>query len=224
MSEIHRIVTLDGPAGVGKTTLARRVAKAVGVAYLDTGAMFRSVAWELGDGSWEWEEEELRTRLQELTFDLKGQGEDSTLLLNGNPLDTAIRSEKAGLWASNVATLGVVREFLKSAQQAIGHDVSLVAEGRDMGTVVFPRATDKFFLDASIEERARRRYLQLQGQGEEADLDEIALQIRIRDAQDRNRPIAPLCAADDAVTVDTTGIGVEEVFRKIMEHMQVDSQ
>lgn len=220
MSEKCRIVTLDGPAGVGKTTLAKRVAQAMGVAYLDTGAMFRGVAWTLGEGSWEWDEERLSAGLRDLDFSLQGQGMDSELLLNGEPLDPAIRTEKAGLWASNIATLGTVRAFLKQAQQAIGRDVSLVAEGRDMGTVVFPDATDKFFLDASVEERARRRYLQLQGLGENADLDEISLQIKIRDAQDRNRPIAPLRAADDAVTVDTTGIGVDEVFSRIMEQIR----
>ena len=205
---------------MGKTTLAKRVAEAMRVAYLDTGAMFRAVAWSLGEGAWEWEESALVSRLRELEFRLQGQGANSALLLNEKPLDAVIRTEKVGLWASNVATIGAVRSFLKSAQQAMGRDVSLVAEGRDMGTVVFPDATDKFFLDASIEERARRRYLQLQGMGEDADIDEIALQIKIRDAQDRNRPIAPLRAAENAVTVDTTGLGVDEVFKAIMDHVR----
>ncbi|WP_029895507.1 (d)CMP kinase [Desulfohalovibrio reitneri] len=219
MSEAF-IVTIDGPAGVGKTTLAKRLADRLEVAYLDTGAMFRGVAWSLGEGSWNKPVEELQVAMDSMSFELTGSGRDSLLLLNGTPLDERIRTEKVGLWASNVGTLPVVRTFLKQAQHAIGQDTSLVAEGRDMGTVVFPKAQRKFFLDATPEERARRRYRQLKEQGEKADHDDILLQIKIRDAQDRNRPIAPLVAAEDAITIDTTHLDPDGVFQAMLKHLK----
>ncbi len=116
------------------------------------------------------------------------------------------------MWASNVATLPVVRTFLKTAQQSLGARFSLVAEGRDMGTVIFPEAPHKFFLDATTEERAHRRFLQLEAMGKPADLDELKGQIAKRDHQDRNRAVAPLKAADDATTIDTTNLSKPQVF------------
>lgn len=214
------IVTLDGPAGVGKSTIAKRIAGALSIAYLDTGAMFRAVAWKLGEGAWELPEEELRDRLQGLCFQLHGTGELSGLVLNQEFLDKSIRTEEVGMWASNVAKLPVVREYLKAAQREVGEESSLVAEGRDMGTVVFPDATHKFFLDASIEERAKRRYLQLRHMGREADMDEIATAIAQRDEQDRNRAIAPLKAADDAVVIDTSDMDRDQVFATVLGHIK----
>jgi cytidylate kinase len=216
------IVTLDGPAGVGKTTLAKRVAAELGVAYLDTGAMFRALAWKLGEGSWKRPEDELGRELSKLGFSLHGSGEDSYLKLAGQELPETIRTEQVGLWASNLGTLQVVRDFLKAAQRDVGRQKPLVAEGRDQGTIVFPDARHKFFLDATPEERALRRYHQLQDMNQEADLEEITLKIKIRDAQDRNRPIAPLRPAEDAVLVDTTELAKDEVFERIMEAIGED--
>jgi len=207
-----RIVTIDGPAGVGKSTLAKRLAGHLGVAYLDTGAMFRGTALALGDGAWTWPEDRLRAALAGLRFTLAGSGPDSRVCLDGVPLGSEIRTEQVAMWASNVATLPLVREFQKEAQQAIGRTTSLVAEGRDMGTVIFPQARPKFFLDASPEVRARRRFLQLREMGRPADLDEITASIRARDLQDRTRATAPLRPAPDALVVDTGPLGIEEVF------------
>ena len=178
--------------------------------------MFRAVAWHLGAGSWDLPEAELQKHLDAMCFELTGSGADSVLLLNGTPLTDAIRTEEVGLWASNVARLTVVRDALKKAQQATGQQTSLVAEGRDMGTVVFPQASCKIFLDATPEERARRRCLQLQERGEKADYDTICEQIRKRDDQDRNRAVAPLRPAADAVIIDTTSITIEQVLEKIL--------
>jgi cytidylate kinase len=214
------IVTLDGPAGVGKTTIARKVAELLGIAYLDTGAMFRSVALFFGEGGWEMPVDKLVPELNRLDFDLEGEGMHSELLLNGMPMGPEIRSEEAGLWASHLGRIPVVRDFLRRNQQAIGRMTSLVAEGRDMGSVVFPTARHKFFMDASIEVRAKRRHAQLKAMGMDEDLERILAQIRIRDDQDRNRVVAPLKPAPDAVMVDTSALDADRVIEKIMEHIK----
>lgn len=214
------IVTLDGPAGVGKTTLAMTLAERLGIAYLDTGAMFRSVAFSFGEGAWERSVDQLVPDLNRLDFDLEGVGRHSELLLNGYPLSPQIRSEEVGLWASHIGRIPVVRDFLRRNQQAIGRMTSLVAEGRDMGSVVFPDAKHKFFLDASIDVRAKRRYAQLKSMGMEEDVERIRAQIRIRDDQDRNRVVAPLKPAADAVIVDTSALDVDRVLEKILAHIR----
>ncbi|MBU1003889.1 MAG: (d)CMP kinase [Proteobacteria bacterium] len=210
------IVTIDGPAGVGKTTLAKRVADALGVAYLDTGAMFRATALILGHGADQLPENELDARLADIHFSLSGSGSVSTLSVHGRVIGDEIRSEEVGMMASTVGTLPRVRSFLKEQQQAVGAVTSLVAEGRDMGTVVFPRASAKIFLDAAPEIRARRRVDQLHEMGKPADLSEITEQIRARDHQDRNRAIAPLKPAEDAHIIDTGPLDIEGVFQAIM--------
>ncbi|GAB6059165.1 (d)CMP kinase [Desulfonatronum parangueonense] len=211
------IVTLDGPAGSGKTTVAKMVAARLGIAYLDSGAMFRAFALHLGPQSWTWSEDRLRNGLAGLEFLLQGRGGESVLLLNGEPLGEEIRQEEVGMWASNLARLDVVRAILKQAQQRLGAETSLVAEGRDMGSVVFPQARFKFFLEATPEERARRRWLQLKEMGVEEDLDVLTANLRRRDDQDRNRAIAPLKPAADAVLIDTAGLNPEEVAERIFE-------
>ncbi|WP_316899145.1 (d)CMP kinase [Pseudodesulfovibrio indicus] len=211
------IVTIDGPAGVGKSTMAKRLARFLAIPYLDTGAMFRSVAWKLGEGAWEWPEADIEKALSGVEYALSGVGEESVLSLNGVPIGDEIRTERVGMWASNVATLPVVRTFLKKAQQRLGEKFSLVAEGRDMGTVIFPDAPHKFFLDASVEERAHRRFLQLEAMGKPADLKELEAQIAARDHQDRNRAVAPLKPAGDAVVIDTTELDRDQVLAALKE-------
>lgn len=211
------IVTIDGPAGVGKSTMAKRLARELGIPYLDTGAMFRATAWKLGEGSWEWDEAELEAAMADFVFTLSGIGEDSILSLNDTLIGDEIRTEEVGMWASNVATLPVVRTFLKTAQQSLGERFSLVAEGRDMGTVIFPDAQHKFFLDATVDERANRRFHQLQRLGKPADLEALKEQIARRDHQDRNRAVAPLKAADDATTIDTTELNKDQVFAALVK-------
>ena len=211
------IVTIDGPAGVGKTSLARMVAQALDVAYLDTGAMFRVTALKLGENSWELPGPKLASKLAALTFGLEGAGEDSVLLCDGHPVGEEIRTEQVGLWASNLARRAEVREYQKAAQRAMALRTPLVAEGRDMGSVIFPRAKRKFFLDADPAVRARRRADQLLAAGQDADLEAIEAAIRLRDDQDRNRPIAPLAPAPDAVVLDTSELTLHQVFQRIME-------
>jgi CMP/dCMP kinase len=214
------IITIDGPAGVGKTTLAKKVAQAVGIAYLDTGAMFRTTALKLGDRAWELPTPGLKSRLTGISFELTGSGADSVLLCDGRPVGEEIRTEQAGMWASNMAARPEVRDFQKAAQRAIGERTSLVAEGRDMGTVVFPGARRKFFLDAEPRIRAVRRAEQLRAMGQDADVLAIEESIRVRDHQDRNRAVAPLIPATDAVVIDTSGMSLEQVFQRIMADLK----
>ena len=192
--------------------MAKQLARELSIPYLDTGAMFRTIAWKLGEGAWTWDEAKLEAELGSFDFALSGIGEKSVLSVNGTPVGDEIRTEQVGMWASNVATLPVVRTYLKTAQQVLGAKFSLVAEGRDMGTVIFPDALHKFFLDASVDERAKRRFLQLEALGKPAKLEDLKEQIAKRDHQDRNRAVAPLKAADDAVTIDTTELTREQVF------------
>jgi cytidylate kinase len=214
------VVTLDGPAGVGKTTLAKRVSAALGVAYLDTGAMFRGAALALGGDARSMPEDELAPKLEKIEFSLAGTGPDSLVIMDGRKLGPEIRTERIGMLASDLAVLPAVREALKKAQREIGANQSLVAEGRDMGTVVFPNAEHKFFLDASPEVRAERRVEQLRGMGEEADYEEVLKNVVARDRQDRGRAVAPLRPAADAVVVDTGALDVDGVFQEIMRSVE----
>ena len=210
------IVTLDGPAGVGKSSIASRLAGELGIAFLDTGAMFRAAAYTLGEGAWDWTQGILQQKLGDFEFTLRGSGKDTELLLNGQPLPEAIRSEQVGQWASQLAVVPSVRAYMKMAQIFLGQTTALVAEGRDMGSVVFPGARFKFFLDAAPEERARRRFRQLEALGKPADLEAILASINQRDHQDRNRSIAPMKPAEGAVVVDTTHISEGEVLSEIL--------
>lgn len=211
------IVTLDGPAGVGKTTLARYVARVLKRPYLDTGSMFRILALHLGEHAEKIPEPELRGRCMGYTFQLQGTGDETQLLCNGVAAGDVIRTEEVGQRASRLAAHTVVRDYLKEAQRVLGEFTPLVVEGRDMGTVVFPQARYKFFLDASPEVRAQRRFRELQARGEKADLAAIAALIRQRDELDRNRPVAPLKPAADAVLVDTSHLDVGGVLAAILE-------
>ena len=212
------IVTLDGPAGAGKSTVARMLAVALGIPYLDSGAMFRRVALEL-HGNADIGEHALHRICAGLHFTLSARNGESRLLCNGVPVGDEVRTEEAGLWASRVAGNPVVREVLKQAQRAVGAHSSLVAEGRDMGTAVFPDALCKFFLDASPEVRARRRLKEMEARGERHTLAELAAGIRERDTRDQERALAPLRPADDALIVDSSELDAEGVLAVLTAHI-----
>lgn len=224
------VITLDGPAGVGKSTIARQVAEALHMPYMDTGAMFRTIAMHIGphlpealtleDGTCALDTQTilaLETRILAFDFTLRGAGNQSILSCNGNDIGEEIRTEEVGAMAAKVATIPTVRQCLKTVQQRLGSKQSLVAEGRDMGTEIFPHARHKFFLDAAPEIRAKRRFEQLISMGQNPNLALLTEQITKRDEQDRNRVVAPLKAAHDAVIIDTGNMSIQEVFQQIMD-------
>ncbi|HEV7613604.1 MAG TPA: (d)CMP kinase [Steroidobacteraceae bacterium] len=212
------VITIDGPSGSGKGTVSRAVARALGWRLLDSGALYRLVALAartagvgLDDGSG-------LARLAhelDLQFDSDAAGEE-IVRLDGEAVTAAIRTEEAGNDASKVAAQPVVRAALLERQRRFAVPPGLVADGRDMGTVVFPDAELKIFLTASAEERAARRYKQLKEKGVAATLAALSLEIAERDRRDTNRAISPLVASADAVLLDTTGMSVEEVIERVL--------
>jgi len=221
MSERLEIVTIDGPSGVGKSTVSRLLARELGYTYLDTGAMYRAVALACRLQEVEPENEEaLAPILADLRIELlppeMPEG-DVRVLLNGVEVGDQLRSPEMGMLASRVSARMVVRERLTRLQQEMGRQGRLVAEGRDTGTVVFPGAAWKFYLDAEPEERARRRADQLRRQGRQVDESAVLEQIILRDRHDRNRSIAPLRAAPDAVHIDATRLDADGVVARMVE-------
>ena len=221
MSEEKNIITIDGPSGVGKSTVSRRVAGTLGYTYLDTGAMYRAVGLFLDRlGVHIDRPETLSDSLEKLSLELLPANDelsDVCVLLNGEDISDIIRTPEAAMTASRVSAVPVVREKLTEMQRVIGAKGNVVAEGRDIGTVVFPAAKHKFFLDAEPEERARRRVLQLRERGVEADENEILTLTLERDKNDRERDISPLKQAVDALRIDSTNITIEDVVAKILQ-------
>lgn len=213
------VVTIDGPSGVGKSTLARLLAEELRIAFLDTGAMFRIIAYVLRPEASMPGEEELVRRLNDFSFALEGTGKASRMTCNGRQYGEEIRTEDVALAASRLATMHPVRERLKEAQRAMGQTTPLVAEGRDMGTVVFPNARYKFFLDAAPEVRALRRAEQLAASGQTVDLAELTARIRDRDVLDRGRAIAPLIPASDALLLNTDELSIQGVLSLMLERV-----
>ena len=215
------IITIDGPAGVGKSTISRKVAARYGYTYLDTGAMYRAVAWYLVQYGIDIDNSaDVESVLDDITITLlpaKNEGDDVGVLLNGENISAQIRTPEISMIASTVSALPAVREKLTAMQRQIGAQGRVVAEGRDTGTVVFPEASNKFYLDARPEARAGRRALQLRERGETVDEERLLEMTIARDKQDSEREIAPLKKADDAVLVDTTDLTADQVFKAITE-------
>ncbi|MGB3975074.1 MAG: (d)CMP kinase [bacterium] len=216
--EMLNIVTIDGPAASGKSTVAGLVAEKLGYAFLDTGAMYRAIAFgALENGIPAEESGGLHAYLEDADLEIHYQNKVMHLVLNGRDITQLIRHKDMGQHASDYSKLHSVRVFCTDLQRRLGQSGKLVCEGRDMGTVVFPGARWKFFLTASLEERAIRRWRELKTKGENISLEEIKNSLMLRDLQDSNRALAPLKPADDAHIIDTTEMQIDGVVEKIVE-------
>ncbi len=212
------IVAIDGPAGAGKSTAARLLAARLGYALLDTGAIYRTMALRARQSGIAWEDGPAVAALAdglELSFRLDGQV--NRVLANGEDVTAAIRTPEISDGASRVSALPEVRAALLGLQRRIGAAGGVVVEGRDIGTVVFPQAEAKFFLTASADERARRRVAELAAAGRPADLAQTKAEILARDERDSSRATAPLRRADDAVEIDSSALGAQQVVERMAE-------
>ena len=217
-------VAIDGPAGAGKSTLARRLAADFGYIYVDTGAMFRTIGlYALRAGKDPKDNEAVNALLPNITLEFTFIEGEQHIYLNGEDVSTAIRTEEVGMAASAVGANPAVRAFLLEMQRDMARTQNILMDGRDIGTVVLPNATVKIFLTASAEARAQRRAKELAEKGQPADFATVLADIRQRDYQDSHRAVAPLKQADDAILVDTSSIGLQESFdllkRTILAHI-----
>ena len=211
------LITIDGPAGSGKSTVSRLLAKQLSYCYLDTGALYRAVAYQV-------QKERLDGADQETIMDLCGRtdirlkrlGDVLKVFVEGRDVSDKIRTESVGLLASSLSALPAVRSALLPIQREAAKHGGMIAEGRDMGTVVFPDADVKFFLDADAEVRARRRWLELAMRGEQVSFTILMEGMMIRDRQDRERVIAPLKVPANAIMIDSTGLDIDAVVRAML--------
>lgn len=210
-----RIITIDGPAGAGKTTVSKKLARALGCVYVDTGALYRGVAYEIDRQKINWENDDaLVTFLKTLDLNFKIKDEDFVLMSSGQNITGFIRTPEITMLASASSAKPQVRAALLGIQRDIAKKQDAVFEGRDMGTVVFPDAAHKFFLVADLNTRARRRYNEIKDT--DTELETVKKQMKTRDANDSSRASAPLKAADDAVKIDSSDLTVAQVVEKMI--------
>ncbi len=217
---MRRVIAIDGPSGSGKTTIAKLIAREFGFNYLDTGALYRAIALALRADTIESADNDnsLRNVLGRTRVTFK----DGRVFLNGIDVSEDIRSKEIDHYSSVFSARRLVRDFLLDAQRHAAVDNDLVVEGRDTTTIVFPNAAKKVFLDASVEERAKRRYNQYRENGIDISLDEARRNIIERDERDSSRDIAPLKVAEDALFVDSSNLSIEQVEQKIIDFVKAD--
>lgn len=215
------IIAIDGPSGAGKSTLAKRLAKDLGFIYLDTGAMYRALALKVLRQAVDLTDDSRLGQLVDQTeIDLRHRAGNLEVLLDGEDVSGQIRTPEVSQMASKVSALKKVRDRMLVLQRAMGQRGSVVAEGRDIGTVIFPRAEVKIYLDASPDERARRRCRELTAVGRQVDLQETLREIEERDKRDSERAIAPLCKAADALLVDSSSVDAEQVAALVLNQIK----
>ncbi|MDP2601439.1 MAG: (d)CMP kinase [Deltaproteobacteria bacterium] len=215
------IVAIDGPSGAGKSTLARRVAREFGFMYLDTGALYRALGLKvLRQGAEVADDARMAQLVESTDIDLKEQDGRLEVFLDGEEVSALIRTPEVSQMASKVSALKAVRQGLLEIQRALGRRGSVVAEGRDIGTVVFPEAEVKIFLDASVKERARRRSEELRAAGRPVGLEETQREMEERDRRDSERELAPLRKADDAMAIDSSSLGAEAVAQRVIKEIR----
>ena len=214
-------IAIDGPAGAGKSTIARAAARSLGFLYVDTGAMYRAIALHLLRNHVEAEDtDKIEELLADMTIRIIYSGGEQQIILNGENVTGQLRKEEVGNMASKSAANPKVREKLLQLQRDIARDNDVIMDGRDIGTFVLPKADVKVYLTASVEERANRRYLELKEKGQDADIKKIEEDIRTRDFQDMNRSISPLKQAEDAVVIDSSRLSIPEVMDRIVDAFQ----
>ncbi|AIK89477.1 (d)CMP kinase [Glaesserella parasuis] len=214
------VITVDGPSGAGKGTLCHALAEKLGFDFLDSGAIYRILALAAVKQGIAFENETALAQLgRNLNVKFVPENNEIQVILDGENVGDQIRTAQAGQNASKIAVYPQVREALLQRQRDFRSPKGLIADGRDMGTVVFPEAEIKFFLDASAEERTKRRVKQLQEKGFNANFDEILAEIKERDFRDRNRPVAPLVPAKDAMILDSTHLSIEEVIQQALDYI-----
>lgn len=210
------IVTIDGPAGAGKTTVSRRVAARLNCIYVDTGALYRGVAYEIDRQKIDWKNDKtLKRFLSDIELGFSAAGDGMRLISSGTDISSVIRTQKISMLASDVSAHPLVRRALLDIQRNIGRQQSAVFEGRDMGTVVFPHADHKFFLDADLSVRSKRRFDEISEPG--ADLETVKKQMAQRDSNDSSRREAPLKPAADATIIDSTHLNIDQVVDTILK-------
>jgi len=216
------IIAIDGPAGAGKSSVTRAVAETLGLLYLDTGAMYRALTWLVMDAGLDIQDEAaIATVIQGCCLDLQPEAQGvCRVVMNGTDITQAIRTPEVTANVSAIAAQAAVRQQLVAQQREFGQRGGLVAEGRDMGTCVFPHAEVKIFLTATVAERARRRKRDLEAQGYTVDLQQLEAEIADRDYQDSHREISPLQQAEDAIELITDGLSIETVINKIIHYAE----
>ena len=211
---MKKIIAIDGPAGAGKSTVSKIIANKLGYTYIDTGAMYRAVGLKVFESNKNFSEKLLAEITEKISIELD---ESARVFVDGEEVTKKIRTPEISKLASDVSKFGFVRKKLTELQREMAAHGKVIMDGRDIGTQVLPNADLKIFLTATLSERARRRFLELQAKGQQVELAEIEKEISLRDKQDSEREIAPLKKADDAILLDTTNLSVEEVAEKILE-------
>jgi CMP/dCMP kinase len=211
MSRKRPIIAIDGPVGAGKSVVARRLARALGFTYLNTGAMYRAVAVAARDAGVKPDDPNVEARLASILAPIKIRFDGERVLLNDRDITAQINEPEIGDLASRFSAIGAVRERMRELQRAAGADGGVVMEGRDIGTMIFPDAEFKFFLDADVKTRAHRRFEELKSNGATITENEVLEQLIERDRRDSGRELAPLKRADDAIVIDSTKLSVDEV-------------
>lgn len=211
-------IAIDGPAGAGKSEVSKILAKNLGFLHVDTGALYRAIAWYMLDN--DIDDKRIHNEIDKIKVELKFKNSEQLLFLNGVDITDRIRTQQISEVASKISSFGFVRDFLLSTQRNLAEHNNVIMDGRDISTIVLPDADVKIFLTAEVHERALRRMKQLKENGKNCNFEEILESIRVRDKNDSTRKIAPLKPSKDSLVFDTTGLSLNEVVSKLLTHIK----